>query len=308
MCAMWLASCTPKRDPTVTIAMNPSPGYEYLRLAEQLGYFEQLGLSIEIVPFNSLSDCQRAYISGRVDGFAGTMVEAVHAQVLSTRPVTVVLLPDYSNGGDVVVARLPITRVEQLKGARVGAEVSSLGIYMLDRTLESADLSLDDIELLNFEQSGAELAFKEGRIDAFVTYPPYSLKLLELEGVNTIFSSQDIPYDIIDILAVGSDIIHQQPEFVPRLHQAWQLALEFAQQNPEQAYKLAANQQGITPEQFKQSLQHIVILDRDQQQKLVQENDSLHDKAVDVCHALKAVDSIMFECSDLPNIFYSGDL
>jgi hypothetical protein len=43
----------------------------------------------------------------------------------------VIPIPDYSNGGDVIIADTRIGNMLGLKGKRIGCEVSSLGIYIL---------------------------------------------------------------------------------------------------------------------------------------------------------------------------------
>jgi NitT/TauT family transport system substrate-binding protein len=303
-----IAGCSQQSDPAVKIAINPWPGYEYLVLAQQQGIFQDIGINVEFVPFSSLSDAQRAYISGRVDGLASTMIEVVQSQVFSKRPLTIALLADYSNGGDLVVAISQIDSVAALKGKRVGAEVSSLGIYMLHRTLSSAGLTLNDIELVNIEQSAALKAFNEQRIDAFVTYPPYSIELLKLKGMHSIFSSAKIPFDIIDTVSVASDVIKTNPDFVPLLHKGWQLALDFAAANPEQANAIMANREGIQVDEFTAVLGEIHVLNRIEQKMLFEDSATLQQKIMDVCKVLVLVDAISYECSNLPNMIYQGKL
>jgi NitT/TauT family transport system substrate-binding protein len=303
-----IAGCSKPPEPSVKIAINLWPGYEYLILAQQLGFYQDVGLNVELVPFSSLSDSQRAYVSGRVDGLASTMIEVVQSQVLGTRPLTIALLPDYSNGGDVVVAINPIDTLAALKGKRVGAEISSLGIYMLHRTLSSAGLSLNDVELVNVEQSAALKAFNDQRIDAFVTYPPHSIDLLKLNGMQTIFTSADIPFDIIDTVSIASDVIQANPDFVPLLHSVWQRALDFAAANPHQANAAMADREGIAVDEFTAALSDIHLLNRIEQKVLFEDSIALQKKVIDVCQVLALVDAITYECSKLPNMIYQGKL
>lgn len=299
-----LAGCTHKPEPAIRLAINPWPGYEFLFLAAQQGYFKEVGLDVELIPFNSLSDAQRAYIGGRVDGFASTMIEAVQSQVLSRRPLQVVMVPDYSNGGDVVIARKPIASPADLKGKRIGAEVSSLGIYMLHRTLASAGLTLADIELANIEQIRGPQAFSDGLIDAYVTYPPFSVKILEDPATRVIFTSAQIPYDIIDTISISTDTLQSHPQLVPKLYRAWQMALDYARDNPQRAHALMATRQGISVEAFTAALDDIHVIDSVEQYRLFSQPDALQQKAVDVCNVLTAVEAIRFDCQTLPFIIY----
>lgn len=300
-----LVGCTKQPDTTVKIAINPWPGYEYLFLAKELGYFEELELNVDLIPFGSLSDAQRAYINNRVDGLASTMIESVQSHILSDRPLKIVLVPDYSNGGDIVIARNTIDSPAQLKGKRVGAEVSSLGIYMLHRTLATAGLTIDDIDLVNVEQSSGKKAFTDDTIDAFVTYPPYSIEILNQPDIHTIFTSAEIPYDIVDTVSISQAVLESHPLLVNKLHQAWEKALDYTQANPDKAYSIMANRQGISAEEFKAVIGDLHILPLQEQIRLFSKPEDLQQKVVDVCEVLNSVESIVFSCDELPNMAYS---
>lgn len=167
-----LVACTPQKTSNkISIAINPWPGYELLYLASNKDFFKAVGLNIELIQTATLSDAQRAYINGRVDGFSSTIVEAVQAQEFGGEPLTVVLLADYSNGGDVILSHPPYNTLASLKGKKIGCEVSSLGIYILARALTLYDMSLDDVEMINIEQGNALQSLTSGHIDAMVTYP-----------------------------------------------------------------------------------------------------------------------------------------
>lgn len=304
----FLVACSKQSDPPIKIAINPWPGYEYLFLAQELNFFQEQNLNIELVPFGSLSDAQRAYVNKRVDGMASTIIEVVQASVYGDRPLKIVLVPDYSNGGDVVVARSDVSSIEKLKGKNIGAEVSSLGIYMLHRTLAKAGLSFEDIHLVNVEQSSAKDAFVQNRIDAFVTYPPYSLNLLKLENMRTIFTSAEIPFDVIDTLSLAADLLTKDPTLVPKLHQAWQKALDYAAAHPNEANQIMADRQGISVEEFTSILCDVHIINQTEQKAIYADKDALQNKAIDVCEVLNHVGSIEQACNELPNLVYQGSL
>ena len=308
ICSLMLANCTKAPPPPIKIAINPWPGYEFLFLAQTQGFFEEVGLNLTLVPFGTLSDAQRAYVSGRANGLASTMIEAVQSQVLGENPLKIVLIPDYSNGGDVVIGMSPLNSVQDLKGKRVGAEVSSLGIYMLHRTLASVGLTLGDVELINIEQSAADQAFEEDRIDAYVTYPPYSLEMLKREGMRTLFTSASIPFDIVDTIAISRETLAKNPDLVPKLHQAWGKAIRFTNENSREAIAIMAQRQGISSEDFAAVLGDIHVLDPTEQRQTFTQPDKLQEKAVDVCNLLASVKAIEFDCSSLPDIIYRGKI
>ena len=171
--ASLLTGCSPASyEAPIRIAINPWPGYEFLYLASQLDLYAQQGLQVEILESASLADGQRAYQYGRADGFASTMIEAVQAAVASAEPLSIVMVPDYSNGGDVILAPKSITSMQGLKGKKIGCEIGSLGMFILQRALAQANVDPAEVDFINVEQLKGEEAMLNGDIDAYVTYPP----------------------------------------------------------------------------------------------------------------------------------------
>lgn len=304
--AVLVTACNKQLEKTKVIKLvtNPWPGYEYLHLAESQGYYEEVGLNLRLIALGSLADAQRAYIQGHSDGLTSTIVEAVQAQSLGGEPLSVVLIPDYSNGGDVIVASDTVKNMKDLKGKVIGAEVSSLGIYVLQRALVKNSLTLEDVKIINVEQSNGLNMMKKGEIDAFVTYAPYSIDILKIDGNHTIFSSAEIPYEVIDTVSFSKKILAQNPDLVPKLRKAWQMALEFATRHPQQAIAIMAEREGMAPEEFEAVLQEVQVLTLEQQQAFSIEHD-LEQAAKDVCQTLVYVNAIEQDCSKLPNIFYN---
>lgn len=245
--AILLLSCVEKAPQKVVIGINPWPGYEFLYLAEHEGFFSKVGVNISLVEMVSLADTQRAYLSGRIDGMTSTMIEVVQAAQLGDNTPQVVLIPDYSNGGDIIIANKNIADVAGLKGKTVGCEISSLGLFMLYRALNEHGLSLDDIKIVNVEQLQGEEVLLKGDIDAFVSYPPVSIKVLKHAQYHKIFSSADIPMEIIDTISVSTKLVEENAALIPGLHEAWAMALEFAAQHPQEAYRIMAEREGVPP-------------------------------------------------------------
>ncbi len=301
-------ACVKKPPEPVKIGINLWPGYEFLYLAEKKGFFQEAGVNIKLVQMSSLSDSQRAYINGRIDGQASTIIEAVQSAQLSDRPPKIALITDYSNGGDLIVASADITAITDLRGRRVGCEVGALGIYLLNRALILAGMNIEDVEIVNVGQLEGESALLAGEIDAFVTYPPTSVSILQHRRFTTIFSSAQIPFEIVDTVSISAAVIDRRPELVRGLHTAWQKALTYSANNPDEAYQLMAEHEGIGVEEFKAVLSDLVILNAAQQRSLFNEPEKIQNAAREVCEVLVAVNSLTDSCESLPDIVYRGPL
>ncbi|MCG7495703.1 ABC transporter substrate-binding protein [Vibrio sp. Of7-15] len=283
--------------PKVRIAINPWPGYEFLYLAAQKKYFAEVGLDVELVEMSSLSDVQRLYIQGRVDGMASTMIEAVQAAGITQVPLSIVLVPDYSDGGDVIVAKSELTFLSDLKGKRIAGEIGSLGMFILVRALERIDLTLDDVDFTHVEQLNMLEKIKNGTIDAAVTYPPYSTEILRNHEFKELFSTSEIPLEVIDVVSVRLDMIDSDPEWVAKFHQAWQMALDYAQRNRAEAYKIMADREGITVGEFTEALNGVAINSSESQPEILKSTVLKHNIS-NVCRVLSESKTVSFKCAD----------
>lgn len=295
---VFLSSCGKYESVPVRIAINPWPGYEFLYLADRKGIFEEVGLDIELVELASLADVQRTYVQGRVDGMASTMIEVVHAVGEAQEPLTIVLLPDYSNGGDVVVSRTDITHLSDLEGKVISAELGSLGMFMLYLGLEKVDLRLSDVKLDNSEQLEIQSLLESRTIDAAVSYPPFSTQILRDPNYHVIFDSSEIPEQVIDVVSVKSSVVERDPEWVKRFHQAWGKALAFAKTNPQEAYQIMAEREGISVAEFEDALSGLSLVGESRQRAALSEG-GLLENAQAVCLVLSSNQPLNFECSDV---------
>ena len=299
------SSCTPPPSKPISIGLNPWAGYEFLYLAQQKGFYQQLGIPIEIVQLSSLSDIQRNYIHGRIDGFASTLVEAIQAEPLGGNPLKVSLITDYSHGGDVIISSKDISTIADLKGKTVGIEISALGMYLLKTALEKHQLDLQDLQqIVSIEQIKAKEWLEQGTVDAVITYAPFSIKMLSNSNHHILFSTKEIPETILDTVSLSEEVISKHPELINKLRQAWQLALDYAQQYPEDAYHIMAKRQGISIEEFQESLENVIILSTAEQEKLFNSKKHLISVSQDLCQTLLDLNFLDTDCSHITDIFY----
>jgi NitT/TauT family transport system substrate-binding protein len=260
LAAFFVVSCSRPTPPILKVGINHWPGYEFLFLAEEKQYFAQEGVRVQLVEFTSLPDVLEAYKSGDVDAMACTMIETVLAADQSRRQPQVILVADASNGADVILAREPLEDPGKLAGLRVACECSHLGGYMLHRALSRHGLELKDVQISNIDQVAMEKAYNQGEVDALVTYPPVSTRLIRDAKAHVIFTSADIPREILDVVVADKTIIDAQPETVRALLRAWARAHGFHQRNPQEAHRIMGNRMGLSPEEFARALDGVELV------------------------------------------------
>lgn len=260
-----LASCTQVPPPPLRVAVNLWPGYETLYLARSLGYYNNT--PIQLVDLPSGTEEIRAFRNRNVEAAAVSLDQAL--VLAATDPqVRIITVMDFSEGGDVILAKPGISTLQALKGKRVGVEANVLGAYILTRALEQSGLSPQDIQVVSLGISEQERAFNNGGVDAVVTFGPVRSKLLSV-GAKQLFDSSQIPGEIVDVLVVRGEAIAHQPEAVQMLVEGRFRALAYLSQHPQDAARRIAPRTGVTPEQFLESLRGLRSPSLAENQKLL---------------------------------------
>ncbi|MEO8614177.1 MAG: ABC transporter substrate-binding protein [Luteolibacter sp.] len=286
--AMFVSGCDRPPQSELRLAINPWPGSEFLYLAQQKGFLAAEKLNVRLVEYPSLSDCRVAFEDGQVDAMTWSLIEVLQARENSRRLPQVAVATDYSNGADVIFARSGFATLSALKGHRVGLELGSLGDFLLGRALELQGMKVSDVELVACTPENVEEAFAHGEIDAAVTYPPTSVHLEAGGGMRRLFSSADIPGEVVDVVAVDASVLRRDPELPAGLNRALQRAQEYARAHPQEAYAIMGTREGISAAEFEQALKGIQLVDVAGQKSFFGPKGSLLRSLADVDRTLRS--------------------
>jgi NitT/TauT family transport system substrate-binding protein len=237
-----ITGCAQEKPAPLRLGTSLWPGYEPLFLADAQGYYADQ--PIHFIEYPSLSGSVRAMLNGSIEAAALTMDEVLMLQE-SKVPVKVVLITDFSDGGDALLAAPSIESVEQLKGMRVSLEISVLARYMLSRALQLHGLLLEDVTMFNASVTEQAELYQHGEADAFVSYEPTRTKLLNL-GARELFSSREIPGEIVDVVVVREDYLSEHPEQVQALIDGWYQALDQLQHHTDASAEIISKRLKIT--------------------------------------------------------------
>ncbi len=237
------------------IGVSPWPPIEYLFLAQEKGLFEQLGVKVKIIEYSAIQDARRAFERGQIDVMGVTPLDVLLAGQYSKRQLQVFAVMDTSHGADVLIAHSSIKSLSDLKGKEVGAELATVSFYLLSRAVEShSSVSLQDMTVVPLSQGHMGSALRNGKIDAASTFPPYSFKLLSDPDFHMLFSSKQIPDEIVDAFAADKDLIDRRRDELARFLLGFFKAQQYAEQHPEESYAFMAAREHIPSAEFKESL------------------------------------------------------
>ncbi len=264
-----LVGCVKEPPPPLRVGTNVWPGYETLYLARSLGYYDRT--PIRLVDYPSGTEQVRAYRNGEIEA-AGISLDQALVLAATEPDVRIVTVMDFSAGGDAILGKPNIKNLLDLKGRRVGVESTALGAFVITRALGKVGLSPKDVQIVPLQVSEHERAFKQGKIDAVVTFGPPMTKLLAT-GAKILFDSRQIPGEIVDVLIVRSSAIQNQPDTVQALINGRFRALDYLQSHPQDAASRIAPRTGVTPSQFLQSLAGLSQPNLQENQRLLSKDD-----------------------------------
>ena len=161
---------------TLNIAYMPNYGSLWsVETAINKGYFEEEGLTINLVEFADGPTIIAAMESGSIDmGYIG---QGAHKLCINGR-ASIFALSHISNG-DALIGGKGITTVEDLKDKVVAYSSGTSSEDILKNSLDKAGMTMDDIKAMDMDASAIVTAMLSGGVDACATWSPNSLKILE---------------------------------------------------------------------------------------------------------------------------------
>lgn len=264
-----LTNCTSPTVSPLRIGTNLWTGYETLYLARDLGYYDQK--PIKLVDYPSGTEEVRAYRNNEIEG-AGLSIDQALVLAATQENIKIIAIVDVSHGADVILGKPEITDIKALKGKRVGVEATSLGAFFIARALEKNGMSVKDIQIVSLELTEHERAYKQGKVDAVVTFGPARIKLLAA-GAKLLFDSSQIPGEIVDIIAVSTEAIANSSDTIQALINGQFRALDYLEKNPQDAATRMAKRTKVTSKQILDAFKGLSQPDLQENQKLLDQTD-----------------------------------
>lgn len=191
-CASANGSAAPtgleKRD--LTIAAVPAADSAGVYIAQQDGLFAAQGLHVKIEPAISSKTVIQQQLAGKYDITSGNYVSYVEADAVNRDGLKVIA------AGSIVQPRCqelmiaagsPIQTVSQLKGKRIGVNVTGgIGSLLIDALLEGNQISPSQVHFTAVAFPDMAAALKQHRIDAAFMPEPFATNAEESTGAQPV--------------------------------------------------------------------------------------------------------------------------
>jgi len=203
--------------PTFTVGWSVYAGWNpYFYMAKSgilKKWADKYGVVIKVQRFDYAASLD-AFVGKNIDACTMTNMEALDMPAAAGVDSTALIIGDYSNGNDAVLARNNLT-LAQLPGKRVMLVQKTVSEYLLERAMDLNGLGgqISQLRLMNTSDSDLVGAFlgNQGNL-VTVTWKPLVSQILAQGGnVKPLFDSSKIPGEILDLLVVRTDVL-QRPD------------------------------------------------------------------------------------------------
>jgi len=238
-------------------------GYAPLYVAE---HDKTLPKNLRIIDYNSNYDILEDIKSGRLDAAFLTLDE-VHTLRKEGLRLKVIYAIDTSNGADALLANKSIANIKELKNKRVAYEPKTVQEYLLFRALEKNNMKMRDIQVVLCKLDEQFDLRKKNLFDAIVTFEPVKSKLLK-NDLHILFSSRDIPYEIVDLFVVREAVLKEDKETFVKILQALATATKKIKKDTT-TDSVVAEYLNMTAQKVRNAYDDIILLSKEENLQLL---------------------------------------
>ncbi len=258
------------------IGYSDWPGWVAWEVAIEKQWFKEAGVDVEFEWFDYVASMD-AFAAGKLDAVGMTNGDALVIGSTGAKSV-MIMVNDYSNGNDMIIAKPGINSVKELKGKKIGVEVGFVSHLMLLDALEKAGLSENDVELINVPTNETPQVLASGDVDAIVAWQPSSGQaLVSVPGSKAVATSKDAPGLIYDMYVVSPSSYANRKADWEKVVKVWYKVVDFVN-NPKtqaEALSIMAARVGLTPEEYAPLLKGTKILSLEEAKAAFQKGDNL---------------------------------
>lgn len=222
-----------KDDDVLRVQLVTWPGYapglyfnEGANANTRSRFYKDYGFKVEFTREDDLMNALDAWAADQYD----VLVQTADAFSLYTAPEELAALRprafmqvDWSRGGDAIIAKRGINSINDLKGKTVALAVPAPAQTMLITALESAGLSMEDVDIVKTTDNiaAAEL-FKSEDIDAAVVWSPFDVEATsQVPGSKILLTTVEQSHIIGDIMFAKEDVINEKREMFNGFYEGW---------------------------------------------------------------------------------------
>lgn len=267
--AAFLGSSAMASAAPLTIGYSDWPGWVAWQVAIDKGWLKQAGVDVKFEWFD-YSASMDAFSAGKIDGVLMTNGDALVTGSAGGKS-KIIMLTDYSNGNDMIVAKPGIKSLQELKGKKVAVEEGLVEHLLLLDGLKKAGMKQSDVTLVNAKTNSMPQVLGSGEVAAIGAWQPVAGEAMRaLPGSRPIYTSADEPGLIYDVLAVSPASAKTNKAEWEKVLKVWDRVVHYINDPKTQpdAVKIMAARVGVSPATYLPLLKGTHLLDLSAGQKI----------------------------------------
>jgi NitT/TauT family transport system substrate-binding protein len=252
----------PSAAAQLTVGYSDWPGWVAWQVAIDKGWFKEAGIDVKFQWFD-YSASMDAFTAGKIDADLMTNGDTLVTGAGGGKGI-MIMLTDYSDGNDMIVAKPGIKSLKQLKGQKIGIEMGLVEHLLLLNGLKKYGMSEKDVTLVNSKTNETPQVLASGQVAAIGAWEPVSGQAMKaLPGSRPVYTSKDAPGLIYDVLAVNPTKLAANKADWIKLIKVWNRVVHYIN-NPKtqpDALKIMSARVGLTPAAYKPLLKGTHLID-----------------------------------------------
>ncbi len=251
----FAALATTLQAEPLKIAYSDWMGFTALEVAKQKGWFKEAGVEVELIWFDYLASLD-AFSAGKVDGVVCVATDALVMGSNGAKSKIIALL-DYSDGADMIIGKPGVTSIKDLKGQKVGLELTLVEHLLLLKALEANGMKQSDVELVNTPTNDTPQTLASGKVAAVGAWYPVSGQAIKaVAGSKPLFTSAEAKGLIYDVLAVSPTSLAKRKDDWTKVVQVYYRCVDYIldEKTKEDAVKVMAAKAGASAEEYLKAL------------------------------------------------------
>jgi NitT/TauT family transport system substrate-binding protein len=233
------------------IGYSDWPGWVAWQVAIEKNWFKEVGVDVKFEWFD-YSASMDAFSAGKIDAVLMTNGDALVTGAGGAKS-SFILITDYSNGNDMIVAKPGINSVTDLKGKKVAVEVGLVEHLLLRNAMKKAGMKSGDIDIVNAKTNEMPQVLASKDIAAIGAWQPISGQAMKASpGAKPIITSADEPGLIYDVLAVNPASVKSRRAEWLKVVKLWDKVVAYINDPKTQpdAVKIMAARSGVSAAEY----------------------------------------------------------
>ena len=251
------------------IGYSDWPGWVAWQVAIDKGWFKEAGINATFEWFDYVASMD-AFSAGKIDGVLVTNGDALVTGAAGAKSV-MILLTDYSNGNDMIVAKPAFKTLKDLKGQKIGLELGFVEHLLLLDGLQKNGMTEKDVVLVNAKTNETPQVLGSGQVAAIGAWQPNSgMAMKAVPGAHPVYTSAQSPGLIYDVLTVSPTSLATRKAEWLKVVKLWDRVVTYINdpKTQDDAVKIMAARVGLQPAAYKPFLAGTKLLTLEEGRKV----------------------------------------